>query len=211
MRGLYLTVSIALIALTFAGCGPTFAPGMRGGIVRAESDEAVPPRSEPTFVYGGERGTVEGVSIPSYTMQTFDFADVRLALRVPRGWSAELVPIGILLVNEEADAGILIRGSEYPELEVASVYDDALEQEGVEVSPFESGVGARRVTTFAYSRDDGISGMFYGAYTRHDDLQSGVVVGGDWPSQNSDACRRDLISVFDSIVITSAPPSCERR
>jgi len=211
MRSLYAVVMVAFIAPAFLGCGSALAPGVRGGIVDALSEEAVPPRSETTFVYSGERGTIEGVSLPDYTMTVFDFGDVRLSLRVPAGWSAEQVPMGVLVTNEAADAGMLIQWSEYPDFEVSSIHAEAQGEEDFEVSPLEGPIGARHVTTFAYSRNDGISGMIYGAYTRHDDLQSGVVVGGDWPSAYSDAGRRALVTVFDSIVIEPVPESCVRR
>lgn len=193
--------AMTAVLLAISGC----AAGIRGGIVSPDSEEAVPEPQEITFVYDGERGTVVGLEMPDYRMARIEFNDVIVSMRVPPGWSAERYGMAIRLENEELGGVIMIHGSAYPDLEVASVHDAAQNDEDVEVSPLALELDARRATTFAIATMDGQSVMFLGILTNARDPGSGVIVAGQWPSANSDRCRLDLLFIADSITISENP------
>lgn len=201
MRRITAAALVAIVMLAMWGC----APGIRGGIVRDGSDEAVPERQETTFVYDGERGTVVGVTTPDYRMARIVFGDVIVSLRMPREWVAERHGNAIRLENADREAVIMIHGSRYPHMELASVHDMASNDEDVEVSPLAFDLDARHATTFAIATMDGQSVMFLGLLTDISDDGSGVIVAGQWPSEHSDACRLDLLFIADSITFTQNP------
>ncbi|MEA3249437.1 MAG: hypothetical protein U9Q03_03705 [Patescibacteria group bacterium] len=197
---------IVVTALVAGSC----AAGIRGGIAAPGDEEAVPERHAPTLVYAGDRSTVACGYEADHYFRQFRFGDISLSLRVPDRWVAYISEEadGISLQNPDLDAGMLVTWSEYPYLEVESIHEDAEALPNIEASPLLMDLGARHETTFSYTREDGVSGMFYGLLTRHDNPESGIVIGGDWASEHSDAGRCAMLSVGASIVITQTPPPC---
>ncbi|MFC1638784.1 hypothetical protein ACFL26_00755 [Patescibacteria group bacterium] len=201
MRKLALFLALAG-TLALAAC-TNYAPGVRGGIVRAGSEEAVPERHEPTFFYDGERGTHVGVYTPDYVMNVMRFSNASLHFVTSEGgWEFTRFQGLIVMRHEEMDATVILQPVPYADMAVAREYQTSRRDAEVTLGPLAFNDGVRHDSHFTYARPGpGIYGMVYGLQTNLRDERTGIIAVGGWSQEHDETLREELPRMMRRAVI----------
>jgi hypothetical protein len=198
MRKLLLVFWLLLTVSLLTSCS---SMNFRGR-VRSQFNEPILTPAGLQFIYSGQRGVVNGVTWPNYSITPVRFGDVIVSVLTPPGWSVNQLDQTVHMQNRAVGALIIINAARYPTLE--------LHRQRIEVSNFDfqpsvliQGTDARRTSYFTFSRSDGEAGAMIGLYTDYRNSSSGVVLFGRWSAEYASELMAQMGRIARNIVIRS--------